>query len=569
MVALDENAGFAGGCNRGVDVATGEWIAFLNNDARPAPDWLQEGIPVLRDDGVACVASKILDWSGQRVDFVDAALSFYGHGFKLHAGEPDDPVYDNPGDVLFASGAAMLVDAEVFRDSGGFDERYFMFFEDVDFGWRLWLQGYRVRYVPTSVVYHRHHAAIDRYGAWREHYLLERNALFTIFKNYDDEHLQRTLAAAVILAIRRRTVTGHDDSDALDLQTHPEGDDVERGGGRQGDARGGLRRGCVLPRGARAPGRPPARPSEAPPLRPRDRAAVQAADVPQHRRRRVCPAVQCRRRCARDHGASSRRVGGSSWRPVTCSSRRWRGRPSERCRSRACSSAEHDVTLVTTESCSLDSERFPVRRVADPELRALVAASDVVVFQGNLMAQHRSLEKTDRIVVADIYDPFHLEVLEQARGLSAGERRLATRASKEVLNQQLLRGDFFLCASEKQRHFWLGQLAAVGQINPATYDEHENLHSLIAVAPFGVSDEPPHHERQVLKGVVPGIGPDDKVILWGGGIYNWFDPLTLLQRDRQAPRPHPRRSALLPRREAPEPPRRRDDHRRPDARPGD
>ncbi|HEY6430105.1 MAG TPA: glycosyltransferase, partial [Acidimicrobiales bacterium] len=58
VVALDENAGFAGGCNRGVDVATGEWIAFLNNDARPARDWLQEGIPVLRNDGVACVASK-------------------------------------------------------------------------------------------------------------------------------------------------------------------------------------------------------------------------------------------------------------------------------------------------------------------------------------------------------------------------------------------------------------------------------------------------------------------------------------------------------------------------------
>ncbi len=98
-----------------------------------------------------------------------------------------------------------------------------------------------------------------------------------------------------------------------------------------------------------------------------------------------------------------------------------------------------------------------------------------------------------------------------------------------MLNEQLRRGDFFLCASDKQRDFWLGQLAAVGRINPATYDGDENLEDLLAVVPFGVTDEPPRHTRPVLRGVVPGIGDDDKVILWGGGIYNWFDPLTLLR----------------------------------------
>jgi glycosyltransferase involved in cell wall biosynthesis len=97
-----------------------------------------------------------------------------------------------------------------------------------------------------------------------------------------------------------------------------------------------------------------------------------------------------------------------------------------------------------------------------------------------------------------------------------------------ALNDQLSRGDFFLCASEKQRDFWLGQLSAVGRINPKNYDADETMGSLIAVVPFGVPDEPPVHTRQALKGVVPGIGADDRVILWGGGIYNWFDPLTLL-----------------------------------------
>ena len=91
-----------------------------------------------------------------------------------------------------------------------------------------------------------------------------------------------------------------------------------------------------------------------------------------------------------------------------------------------------------------------------------------------------------------------------------------------------MRGDFFICASTKQRDFWLGQLSALGRINPQTYDGDETLESLITVVPFGLPDTAPVHTRDVVKGVVPGIGPNDKVIIWGGGVYNWFDPITLL-----------------------------------------
>jgi glycosyltransferase involved in cell wall biosynthesis len=158
-----------------------------------------------------------------------------------------------------------------------------------------------------------------------------------------------------------------------------------------------------------------------------------------------------------------------------------------------------------------------------------VQRAEVVVIQGHLIEHHPWLRRTDKVLVADIYDPFHLEVLEQARDLAPNDRRVTTRLTVETLNEQLTRGDFFLCASEKQRDFWLGQLAAVGRINPATYDQHEGLESLIAIAPFGVDEAPPTHTKPVLRGVVPGIGDEDKVILWGGGVYNWFDPLTLLR----------------------------------------
>ncbi|MBV8234240.1 MAG: glycosyltransferase family 4 protein, partial [Acidimicrobiia bacterium] len=109
------------------------------------------------------------------------------------------------------------------------------------------------------------------------------------------------------------------------------------------------------------------------------------------------------------------------------------------------------------------------------------------------------------------------------------ERRKAVKGATEAINDQLGRGDFFMCASTKQRDFWLGQLSSVGRINPTTYDTDESLESLVTVVPFGLPEVAPRHDRQVLKGVVPGIGPNDKVVLWGGGVYNWFDPLTLLR----------------------------------------
>ncbi len=170
-----------------------------------------------------------------------------------------------------------------------------------------------------------------------------------------------------------------------------------------------------------------------------------------------------------------------------------------------------------------------MRKVNDPELNELIRWADVTIFQGYLMAQHPALRDTQKVVVADIYDPFHLEQLEQARDAGEAGRRVIVRAATEVLNEQLTRGDLFLCASRKQRDFWLGQLAAVGRVNPVTYDANESMDELVKVVPFGVSDDAPRHTRPVLKGVVPGIGPDDTVILWGGGIYNWFDPLTLLR----------------------------------------
>jgi len=196
--------------------------------------------------------------------------------------------------------------------------------------------------------------------------------------------------------------------------------------------------------------------------------------------------------------------------------------------------SEHEVRLASTGGARVSHPEFEVIAAGGSALRELTDWADVIVFQGFLLESAPWLRASPKIIVPDVYDPFHLEQLEQARDLGSEGRATSVRETTRVLNVQLGRADFLMCASEKQRDFWLGQLAGQGRVNPTVYDEDQSLASLISVVPFGIPDEAPVQTRHAIKGAVKGIGPDDKVILWGGGIYNWFDPLTLIRAIDQA-----------------------------------
>jgi glycosyltransferase involved in cell wall biosynthesis len=154
--------------------------------------------------------------------------------------------------------------------------------------------------------------------------------------------------------------------------------------------------------------------------------------------------------------------------------------------------------------------------------------ADIIIFQGHAMESFDGLSGTKKIVVADIYDPMHLEQLEQSKSLSLVEWNSRVEEATLSLNQQLLRADFFICASERQRYFYLGQLSALGRLNPSNYAADPDLNRLISVVPFGLNRQLPAHNRAVLKGILKGIAETDKVLLWGGGLYDWFDPKTLI-----------------------------------------
>lgn len=195
-------------------------------------------------------------------------------------------------------------------------------------------------------------------------------------------------------------------------------------------------------------------------------------------------------------------------------------------------SASHNVRLITMSILQERDSVFELFQVSpgdDAQLSPHEQWADVILFQGHALAVFNVLKSSKKILISDLYDPMHLEQLEQSRKSSPSQWEKAVSDATAVINEQLFRADFFICASERQRVFWLGQLAAFNRINPLNYSEAPHLENLVAVVPFGLSSEPPRHTKNVLKGVIPGISANDKVIIWSGGLYNWFDPETLIQ----------------------------------------
>jgi glycosyltransferase involved in cell wall biosynthesis len=207
--------------------------------------------------------------------------------------------------------------------------------------------------------------------------------------------------------------------------------------------------------------------------------------------------------------------------------------------------AEHKVTLASPYPIERQIERVATATFrGDADLRPLVGRSDVVVALASLLHEHPWITAgpaTDRpAVVADAYDPVVFEVLELAAASGAGEAA-AWRSVTDALDRMttpLATADLVLCASDRQRHLLLGMMAALGRLNPATHGADPGFDRLVAVVPFGLPAEPPdsggHHP---LRGPDGPFADGDLVALWGGGLYDWLDPLTLVEAIARADDP--------------------------------
>ncbi len=201
IIQNETNRGFAQPNNLAAEAAQGRYLAFVNNDMRVDPGWIKAALDRLKEP-VVCVGSRILDWAGEKVDFNGSSLEYLGYALQRNIGEPWRSV-PSPDRILFACGGAMLIDRDVFRRVGGFDQDYFAIFEDVDLGWRLWLAGYEVAFASDSIAFHKGHGTFKTQANEKMRYLMHRNAMLTVLKNYEEPAFRKVFSLAIVLAVKR------------------------------------------------------------------------------------------------------------------------------------------------------------------------------------------------------------------------------------------------------------------------------------------------------------------------------------------------------------------------------
>jgi len=183
----------------------------------------------------------------------------------------------------------------------------------------------------------------------------------------------------------------------------------------------------------------------------------------------------------------------------------------------------HQVTLLAPNDDLPEVEGVRLETWSEGEFARLTAGADAAVIHGHV-SNHFFADVPDLPTVVDLYDPFFVENMHYREALGE-EVFLHDHAT---LAAQLRRGDFFLCFTPWQRLFYLGMLAALGRVNPDNFTADRALDGLVALVPFGVPGHEPLRGKPQLRGVVEGIGADDRLIFYGG-IYDWHDPLTALR----------------------------------------
>lgn len=193
-LVLDKNYGFAGGYNRAIAQIDYEYILLLNSDVEATEGYLEPLVEALdKDDALVSVQPKLLAQKAKdKFEYAGAAGGFldkYGYPFCrgriFETVESDKHQYDTEIDVLWTTGAAMLVRRKEYMENGGLDDRFFAHQEEIDLCWRLASRGYKLRCIPTSILYHVGGGTLDASNP-RKTFLNFRNNLCMIYKNAVD-----------------------------------------------------------------------------------------------------------------------------------------------------------------------------------------------------------------------------------------------------------------------------------------------------------------------------------------------------------------------------------------------
>lgn len=201
LMVLDHNYGFAEGYNRALAQVDEEYAVLLNSDVEVTRGWLSPMTQFLDSNPeVAACQPKLLsfkqkdffEYAGAAGGFIDKWGYTFCRGRIFNTVERDSGQYDDTTDVFWATGAALMIRNEVYKNNGGLDGRFFAHMEEIDLCWRLRSRGYRIACVPQSHVYHVGGATLKKENPQKT-YLNFRNNLLMIYKNAPDCQLKKIM----------------------------------------------------------------------------------------------------------------------------------------------------------------------------------------------------------------------------------------------------------------------------------------------------------------------------------------------------------------------------------------
>ena len=204
---LERNYGFAEGYNRALQHNDADYFLLLNSDVEVTENWLETLVRVMESSSeIGACQPKILqldhpekfEYAGASGGFIDRFGYPFCRGRIMNVQETDIGQYDAPISVFWASGAAVLIRASVWKELEGFDSDFYAHMEEIDLCWRMKNLGYKVAVCPQSKVYHLGGGSLS-YGNPQKIYLNFRNNLFLLFKNLPKGKLLPILLTRMIL----------------------------------------------------------------------------------------------------------------------------------------------------------------------------------------------------------------------------------------------------------------------------------------------------------------------------------------------------------------------------------
>ena len=530
VVRLEEYGGYVEAYNLGMRAAQGELLIVINDDTEMDARFVEELVRAQRgEERVAAVVPKMrLFYSRAFLNGLGNTVGFEGWGYDNAIGYLDLGQFDHIRAVPSACFGAVMFRREALEAVGWPDERYIIYYDDVDWSQRAGAMGYRIVTAPAAVIYHKFGATMGASVATgpsrRKLQLVVQNRLRYVLRNLEPRNMRRFLynyfqedLRNMLYELRQhnrpgvRAYLGGWASFLMQLPALWR----ER---RRFLAKRSVSDSEIFQLALQFPS----------PLIRGDFPLLTVEAVKQHYlpallsgQAHSIPELTGQKGISRLLIISPDVVASNMAGPGI---RYW-----ELSRVLAKSSL---VTLAVPAATDLVGDGFRVVVYDEQDidsLRPLVAESEIVLFSNYLVNKFPYLRNLDQYVIVDLYDPFTLENLEIHRDKPLIDQMVIHQHGLGVINELLGGGDFFICATEKQRDFWMGMLLANNRINPLTYDSDKTGRDLIDISPYGLSPEQPIHSHPVLKGVVSGISSEDKIILWGGGIWDWFDPVTLIR----------------------------------------